>query len=248
MSKPREMVILPCGCGAGVPVVCPTNQIGEVVSCPWSGAQMQVIGERSFGLTEWNSTNKAEELDACLSAFERRFTERQGRLLACGLARFHFARYGSTWLWEAVAAGERWADDRRPPFGTDDIRRELRRRDTGGSPNLDEWVWLAEVCVSDFPGLPAHPGAAISRVLADVQRELFPNPFLLLAWNPDWFTSTVRDIASHIYAAHEFYSMRILADALQDAGCDDEQILTHCRGDRLHARGCWVLDAILGKS
>ncbi len=81
-----------------------------------------------------------------------------------------------------------------------------------------------------------------------VFRDLVPNPFLPLAWNPDWFTSTVRDLAKHIYTAHEFYSMPILADALQDADCDDEQILGHCRGDRLHARGCWVLDAILGKT
>jgi hypothetical protein len=82
---------------------------------------------------------------------------------------------------------------------------------------------------------------------ADVYRELFGNPFIPLVWNPDWFTSTVRDIAAHIYANHEFSTMPILADALQDAGCEDEQILSHCRAEKQHARGCWVLDAILGK-
>lgn len=81
-----------------------------------------------------------------------------------------------------------------------------------------------------------------------VFRDLVSNPFVPLVWKPEWFTSTVRDIAAHIYAAREFYSMPILADALQDADCTDEQILNHCRENRLHARGCWVLDAILGKS
>ncbi|MDY3553595.1 hypothetical protein R5W24_002698 [Gemmata sp. JC717] len=42
--------------------------------------------------------------------------------------------------------------------------------------------------------------------------------------------------------------MPILADALQDAGCDNDDILNHCRADTVHARGCWVVDAVLGKS
>jgi hypothetical protein len=67
-------------------------------------------------------------------------------------------------------------------------------------------------------------------------------------WNRDWFTTTVSTLAAQIYASHEFSALPILADALQDAGCDDEQILTHCRGSKPHARGCWVLDAILGRS
>ena len=42
--------------------------------------------------------------------------------------------------------------------------------------------------------------------------------------------------------------MPILADALQDAGCDNEDILSHCRSEGPHVRGCWVVDLILGKS
>jgi hypothetical protein len=82
--------------------------------------------------------------------------------------------------------------------------------------------------------------------VADGFRDLVPNPFLPLAWKPEWFTSTVRDLAAHIYDARDFAAMPILADALQDAGCDDEQVLNHCRASKPHARGCWVVDAILG--
>ena len=42
--------------------------------------------------------------------------------------------------------------------------------------------------------------------------------------------------------------MPILADALQDAGCDNDDILNHCRDDGPHVRGCWVVDLVLGKA
>ena len=51
-----------------------------------------------------------------------------------------------------------------------------------------------------------------------------------------------------MYDARDFVPMPILADALQDAGCEDAAILTHLRGDAPHVRGCWALDLILGKS
>jgi hypothetical protein len=41
--------------------------------------------------------------------------------------------------------------------------------------------------------------------------------------------------------------MPILADALQDAGCDNVNVLDHCREEREHVRGCWVIDMLLGK-
>ena len=39
----------------------------------------------------------------------------------------------------------------------------------------------------------------------------------------------------------------MLADALDDAGCSDAGVLAHCRGPGEHARGCWLLDGLLGK-
>jgi hypothetical protein len=42
-------------------------------------------------------------------------------------------------------------------------------------------------------------------------------------------------------------TLPILADALQDAGCDNDDVLSHCRGPGPHFRGCWVVDLVLGK-
>jgi hypothetical protein len=52
--------------------------------------------------------------------------------------------------------------------------------------------------------------------------------------------------AAEIYETQRFHEMPILADALEDAGCDDPDILSHCREPGAHARGCWVLDLLLG--
>jgi hypothetical protein len=56
-------------------------------------------------------------------------------------------------------------------------------------------------------------------------------------------------LAQGIYTDRDFSAMPILADALQDAGCENDDVLAHCRdANQLHARGCWVLDLLLGKT
>ena len=50
-----------------------------------------------------------------------------------------------------------------------------------------------------------------------------------------------------MYQSRDFAAMPILADALQDAGCDHEDILSHCRGPGPHVRGCWVIDLATGR-
>ena len=52
-----------------------------------------------------------------------------------------------------------------------------------------------------------------------------------------------------MYDSREFGAMPILADALQDADCDSDDVLNHCRDASLtHVRGCWVVDLVLGKT
>ncbi len=78
-------------------------------------------------------------------------------------------------------------------------------------------------------------------------RDLFGNAFRPVVLRPSWLTSTVLALARGIYEDRAFDRMPILADALQDADCDSEDILNHCRSESVHVRGCWVVDLLLGK-
>lgn len=78
-------------------------------------------------------------------------------------------------------------------------------------------------------------------------RDIFGNPFRSTIVNPSWRTEHTIGIASMMYADRDFSAMPILVDALLDAGCDNDDILSHCRGGGPHVRGCFVVDMILGK-
>jgi hypothetical protein len=79
-------------------------------------------------------------------------------------------------------------------------------------------------------------------------RDIFGNPFRPVAFDKAWRTGTAVALARQMYDAREFSAMPILADALQDAGCENADVLGHCRGPGPHVRGCWVVDLVLGKS
>jgi hypothetical protein len=81
----------------------------------------------------------------------------------------------------------------------------------------------------------------------ELLRDIFGNPFQFPALNPRWQTADVVGLARAIYDDRTFDRLPILADALIDAGCDDENVLAHCRSDGPHVRGCWVVDLVLGK-
>jgi hypothetical protein len=82
-------------------------------------------------------------------------------------------------------------------------------------------------------------------------RDLLGNPFeAVLSAEPAWLVrdgAAARNLAAAIYEERAFDRLPILADALEDAGCEDAAVLTHCRSGGEHVRGCWVVDLLLGK-
>ena len=82
---------------------------------------------------------------------------------------------------------------------------------------------------------------------ASLLRDIFGNPFRPVTKDPAWLTSTVTALAEVIYTERASDRMPILGDALEDAGCTNQEILGHCRGPGPHVRGCWVVDLLLGK-
>ncbi len=92
-----------------------------------------------------------------------------------------------------------------------------------------------------------HPAEPVSYG-CDLIRDIVGNPFRPVTFDPSWLTSDVVLLAQGIYDDRAFDRMQILADALQDAGCDNTDILGHCRDlYATHVRGCWVVDLVLGK-
>ncbi|HEY7315566.1 MAG TPA: hypothetical protein VH643_39925 [Gemmataceae bacterium] len=101
--------------------------------------------------------------------------------------------------------------------------------------------------------------AAESTAHCDLIRDIFGNPFrpspplppAVLAWND----SAVVHIAQAAYKERHLPSgvlddgrLAVLADALEEAGCTDADILSHLRGPGPHVRGCWPVDLCLGKT
>jgi hypothetical protein len=194
-------------------------------------------------------------------------SERKVRLftLACG------RRYRRLWCDPADGAalgglverlfdaGERHTDGADCSEEMDALRRQMGRRPT-------EWLWSLDGTLQGDTGfwgrLGGDRGAGLREETGiDVQelrqsqaallRCIFGNPFgPLPRLDPAWLAwegGTVPKLAASIYEERAFDRLAILADALEEAGCDTAEILTHLRGAGPHTRGCWALDLVLGK-
>src|SRR5262249_50136975 len=128
-------------------------------------------------------------------------------------------------------------------------RRELKKAAKGTALR---WLLDADPAQAVAAGLAALRTEAPSTangIAAGLIRELFGNPFAPVQLRHVWLRlqgGAARDLPSAIAASGDYALMPVLADALEDAGCNDMQVLEHARGGGPHARGCWLLDALRG--
>jgi hypothetical protein len=87
-----------------------------------------------------------------------------------------------------------------------------------------------------------------------ILQDVVGNPFQPVSLAPAWLAPSVRSLAQAAYDNRllpsgqlDHTGLAVLADALEEAGCDNGDILSHLRGQGPHVRGCFVLDLLLGK-
>jgi hypothetical protein len=154
----------------------------------------------------------------------------------------------------AVAVAEQFADRERTKKELNAVKRESGAALTHVTrhPDVQRACTTAWSSTRDAPSAAMYPcwvftEGADRRAQVALLRDLFGNPFRRVAFDPAWRTPTVVSLARGVYADRAFDRLPVLADALMDAGCTDADVLDHCRAPGPHARGCWVVDRVLGK-
>jgi hypothetical protein len=188
-----------------------------------------------------------------------RVSDRKLRLLACACCR-------SVWKWlgrmehRAVELAERYAD------GLADDEERLSLADEAWfdwSRVYGRGMRTILLLLSDHVGprdcfdlcrtvLAVRGPRAREEIVATLREEILgPAPPYRAELDPGvlvWRGGVVGSLAHFIDAEGQYDALPVLADALEEAGCTDEEILSHCRRRGLpHTRGCWVVDFVLGK-
>jgi hypothetical protein len=101
--------------------------------------------------------------------------------------------------------------------------------------------------VKDYADPPTPKVFREYHAQADLLREILGHPFRPVGFDSSWRTPTVLALARTTYEERAFEHLPILADALEEAGCSNKELLAHCRGPGPHVLGCWVLDLVLGQ-
>jgi hypothetical protein len=178
---------------------------------------------------------------------------RKLRLFCCAVYRWACARSDS--FESILALAERFADGK---ANAHELAAARYARRNLGFPYAWAVCWppdsdALEMTLRAIGGLGEDFGrVGVERVWTDLLEEiaghLLRSPIRIdPAWLA-WEDGTVPRLARVLYDERDFDRLPILADAMEDAGCTQAGLLDHLRlGDaRVHVRGCWALDAILG--
>jgi hypothetical protein len=219
--------------------------------------------------TDWLTTESIYDL----THHKRSRSDRKRRLLACACSRRALTFLSEPLFAEVVTECERFADDEITWKAMLAVRKRFRKRhDELLLTKLNEsqrWALASvqSVLEKEFMSYKmaiedssaafaavARPNWESARKAEEreqlrLARDVFLNPFRPVECDPSWRTSTVLALAETMYTTREFAGMPILADALEEAGCTLDAVLTHCRdADGLHTRACWVVDLVLDKA
>jgi hypothetical protein len=126
-----------------------------------------------------------------------------------------------------------WEICRRPLDWLPNATQAALLRDLFGNPWSPPW-WMRSAAL--LPGQVPREGYILTAEAAEQFRRAL-----------GWKDRTIPRLARRIYEERDWGSIPVLADAMEESGVTDEAILGHCRGLGPHARGCWVVDLLLGK-
>jgi hypothetical protein len=219
----------------------------------------------------------ATDPDRLLGHLYGRGSPRRWRLFACACARHVAHLLSDPQLLHALEVAERLADGRAGEIErrmtNTEVDRVLENGPCGDAAYSAGWAIVEAlegdpVIVRRWSGQINHAADAAARnaegegrdpVAASaaectyqcaVLRDLFGNPIRIVRFDPGWRTwndGTIVRIARRIDQEQAFVDLPILADALEEAGCTEAEVLDHCRQPGVHVRGCWVLDWLLGR-
>jgi hypothetical protein len=201
------------------------------------------------GMTEaeWLNTPDSQRMLTALSGF--RASARKLRLFAVACCRRGWDNLRFAAHRRAVDIAERYADGEATDRELSRCRRAVERlyKELGDDDLDSHWSVLGATEFNLMDGAQ-QVRVIISPLRCEVLSDIFGNPFRAVTLDSRWRTTNVIDLARTIYEERAFDRLPILADALMDAGCANEDILEHCRGPGPHMRGCWVVDLLLEKS
>ncbi|MBL8796890.1 MAG: hypothetical protein JNM56_23515 [Planctomycetia bacterium] len=169
-------------------------------------------------------------------AVARRHAHRQGSEWAdaCGLRPIYRAL--EFWLRGLILTSECWGKILEFHTLQNDYRLRCVRRELEGSDSL-------AAAIQTHRAQNAEDWRKITVYFHDIVDGLLRTA----VWDRSWLTANVQSVAQGIYDERAFDRLPILADALEDAGCDHADILNHCRQPGVHVRGCWCVDLLLDK-
>jgi hypothetical protein len=166
-------------------------------------------------------------------------------------------------LAERYAEGQATEEERQQAWDAEEQRREWDK-----PPSCPQWAVEADAfeaargsALTAFATLEEYEGPEDAERLFQVQcallRDLFGNPFRPVVLDPAWLAwdgGAVVQLARSVYEERDPGSgeldrarLAVLADMLEEAGCNDAELLGHLRSARPHVRGCFAVDLLFGR-